>query len=78
MNNATYPALYYPEFYLLSNGYKEFFKNYPELCEPRAYVKMEDPNYKQEEKTFHKRSKTWGGPGATMSRTASTSRLLKL
>ena len=81
MNKATYPALHYPECYLLHEGYKVFFENYPELCEPRSYVTMADPNYTHEERRFHKRSKTWaaGGGGGTVSRTgAASSRLLKL
>merc|ERR1712088_1275707 len=45
LNNATYPALHYPECYLLSKGYKEFYENYPELCEPRAYVTINDPRH---------------------------------
>jgi len=78
MNKDTYPALHYPECYLLSQGYKEFYQNYPHLCEPRAYVKMLDPSYASEERKFHKKSKTWGGQGGTISRTNSSSRLLKL
>ena len=78
LNKDNYPALHYPECYLLSQGYKEFFQNYPDLCEPRAYVKMLDPSYASEERKFHKKSKTWGGHGGTISRTNSSSRLLKL
>ena len=77
LNVETFPALHYPECYLLSQGYKEFFVNYPELCEPRNYVRMDDTRYAQEEKTFHKKSRSWA-PGGTMSRTASCSRLQKL
>lgn len=77
LNVATFPALHYPECYLLSQGYKEFYKHYPELCEPRNYVPMNDPNFAQEERKFHKKSRSWA-PGGTISRTASTSRLLKL
>jgi len=78
LNKDNYPALHYPECYLLSQGYKEFFQNYPDLCEPKAYVKMLDPSYASEERKFHKKSKTWGGHGGTISRTNSSSRLLKL
>ena len=77
LNWQTFPALHYPECYLLSLGYKEFYKNYPELCEPRNYVPMTDPNFANEERKFHKKSRSWA-PGGTISRTASTSRLLKL
>ena len=43
LNKNTYPALHHPEMYLLHNGYKEFWENYPDLCEPRAYRPMKDP-----------------------------------
>jgi len=78
LNKDTYPALHYPECYLLSQGYKAFYENYPDLCEPRDYVRMLDPSYASEERKFHKKSRTWGGPGGTISRTNSSSRLLKL
>jgi hypothetical protein len=78
LNKDNYPALHYPECYLLSEGYKKFYENYPDLCDPRAYVRMLDPNHASEERKFHKKSKTWGGHGGTISRTNSSSRLLKL
>ena len=76
-NSSTYPALYYPEIYLLHNGYKEFWENYPELCEPRGYQPMADPKFSQEEKIFRKKSKTWHLCG-TVPRTMAGSRLLKM
>ena len=39
---------------------------------------MADPKFANEERKFHRKSKTWGGPGGTISRTNSSSRLLKL
>lgn len=82
LNKLTYPALHYPECYLLHEGYKVFYENYPELCDPQAYVQMADKNFTEQEKKFHRKSKTWcaggGGGGATVSRTGGTSRLLKL
>ena len=44
LNQQVYPALYYPEVYLLHLGYKEFFNSYPDLCTGR-YTTMVDPNY---------------------------------
>ena len=79
-NSASYPALFYPEIYLLHNGYKEFWEHYPDLCQPRAYQPMADPKFSQEEKMFRKKSKTWhsgAGGGATVARTMGVSRLLK-
>lgn len=77
LNTTHFPALHYPECYLLSEGYKQFYANYPDLCEPRGYVPMADPNFAQEERKFHKKSKSWA-PGSTMSRAGSSSRLRKL
>ena len=45
LNQQVYPALYYPEMYLLHLGYKEFFNSYPALC-TGFYTTMVDPNYK--------------------------------
>ena len=84
LNKNTYPALHYPEIYLLHNGYKEFYENYPELCDPRDYLPMKDPRYSHEEKLFRKKSKSWAaGGGGTVARfggggAGSSSRLLKL
>ena len=77
MNKETYPALHYPETYLLHNGYKEFWENYPDLCTPRGYLPMTDPNFSSQEKSFRKKSKSWA-PGGTVARTGGSSRLLKL
>ena len=76
-NRNTFPALHYPECYLLSEGYKKFYANYPDLCEPKGYVQMQDSRYAEEEKKFHRKSKSWA-PGSTMSRAGSSSRLRKL
>lgn len=32
-----YPNLYYPEMYILKGGYKEFFPQHPNFCEPQDY-----------------------------------------
>jgi rhodanese-related sulfurtransferase len=45
LNEPSYPDLFYPEMYLLEGGYKQFFKDFPELCEPQGYVEMKDPSY---------------------------------
>jgi hypothetical protein len=47
----VYPALYYPEVYLLHLGYKEFFQFYPELCTGR-YTAMVDPNHEVSSQTL--------------------------
>jgi hypothetical protein len=53
---------------LLHNGYKEFFENYPELCDPHNYVPMTDPNYSRDEKMFRKKSKSWAAGSSGFSR----------
>jgi len=45
LNEPNYPDLYYPEMYLLEGGYKQFFKDFPGLCDPQGYVEMKDPCY---------------------------------
>uniref|UniRef100_A0A1I7YMA7 protein-tyrosine-phosphatase n=1 Tax=Steinernema glaseri TaxID=37863 RepID=A0A1I7YMA7_9BILA len=57
-NAENYPYVEFPEIYLLDRGYNRFFSN-PEnqkLCEPRNYVKMDDPRYRDQLKTvsFHR------------------------
>jgi hypothetical protein len=42
---AHYPKLLYPELYVLKGGYRAFFAEFPDLCEPRAYVTMADPRF---------------------------------
>lgn len=40
-----YPKCHFPDMYILQGGYAEFFRTCPEMCEPRAYVGMDDPRY---------------------------------
>ena len=54
-----YPTLCFPEVYLLKGGYKEFFASYPDLCEPKSYVKMIDPNYADDLKSHKAQCKLW-------------------
>lgn len=65
-NSDAYPALHYPEIYLLHGGYKDFFAVHPELCYPIAYRPMLDPNYTSEYKDFRAKTRSWSGdPKAT-------------
>lgn len=56
----SYPNLSYPEMYLLHGGYKEFYNNHSDLCEPSAYRKMVEAS-KEEIQHFRMKSKTWSG-----------------
>eukprot|EP01018_Ginkgo_biloba_P014365 Gb_10573 [translate_table: standard] len=41
----TYPELDYPHLYLLRGGYKAFYEQFSDLCEPKGYVKMTDVRF---------------------------------
>uniref|UniRef100_I3MC32 M-phase inducer phosphatase n=1 Tax=Ictidomys tridecemlineatus TaxID=43179 RepID=I3MC32_ICTTR len=43
-----YPALYYPELYILKGGYRDFFPEYVELCEPQSYCPMHHQDHQAE------------------------------
>nr|BAN21376.1 m-phase inducer phosphatase [Riptortus pedestris] len=58
-----YPQLAYPELYLLHGGYKAFFENHKDLCEPQSYRTMQDPAHSSEYKHFRAKSKSWA-PGS--------------
>lgn len=73
-NESSYPALHYPEVYLLHNGYKEFYEHYSELCDPIDYRPMVDPKYSEELKHFRSKSKSWAGESKGLSR---STRLVK-
>lgn len=42
-----YPQIFYPEIYVLEGGFKEFHRDYPQLCDG-TYVPMEDKSFKKE------------------------------
>nr|XP_009667091.1 PREDICTED: M-phase inducer phosphatase 3 isoform X5 [Struthio camelus australis] len=54
-----YPALHYPELYVLKGGYKEFFPEYKDLCEPQSYCPMHHQDFKAELMKFRTKSKSW-------------------
>ncbi|XP_055716107.1 M-phase inducer phosphatase-like isoform X2 [Phlebotomus papatasi] len=72
-NEDSYPALHYPEMYLLHGGYKEFYETYPDLCDPKSYRQMLDPGFCEEYKHFRAKSKSWTGDG----KVTNTNRLMK-
>jgi hypothetical protein len=47
-NIHRYPHLDHPELYVVQGGYREFFSQHQTLCEPQAYIPMDDPQYKEE------------------------------
>ncbi|XP_008689773.1 M-phase inducer phosphatase 3 [Ursus maritimus] len=56
-----YPALYYPELYILKGGYRDFFLEYMELCEPQSYCPMHHQDHKAELLRCRSQSKAWEG-----------------
>lgn len=56
-----YPALYYPELYVLKGGYRDFFPEYLELCEPQSYCPMHHQDHKAELLRCRSQSKAWEG-----------------
>ncbi|XP_037658117.1 M-phase inducer phosphatase 3 isoform X3 [Choloepus didactylus] len=54
-----YPALYYPELYILRGGYRDFFPEYTELCEPQNYCPMHHQDHKAELLRCRSQSKAW-------------------
>ncbi|CAG9772196.1 unnamed protein product [Ceutorhynchus assimilis] len=57
-NAFNYPALKFPEMYVLEGGYKKFFNNHPEYCEPNTYTPMLNPENLDDLKFFRKKGKT--------------------
>ncbi|KAF9584467.1 cell division cycle- protein [Lunasporangiospora selenospora] len=56
-NADNYPALFYPEIYVMEGGYSGFFKTNKLYCEPQAYVEMQDASHSVE---FKEHMRTFG------------------
>ncbi|EDL76240.1 cell division cycle 25 homolog C (S. cerevisiae) (predicted), isoform CRA_a [Rattus norvegicus] len=56
-----YPALYYPELYILRGGYRDFFPEYMELCEPQGYCPMLHQDHQAELLSWRSQSKAQEG-----------------
>ena len=61
VNTELYPFLNYPEIYLLEGGYKCFYEDHPELCEPRTYKPMLHQDHGADLRHFRAKSKSWAG-----------------
>ncbi|KAK3825612.1 MAG: hypothetical protein J3Q66DRAFT_328156 [Benniella sp.] len=64
-NAVHYPAVFYPEVYVMQGGYSGFFRENRSYCSPEAYVKMQDEKHSQE---FEQHMRVFG---REFSRTAS-------
>ncbi|CAH0561837.1 unnamed protein product [Brassicogethes aeneus] len=58
-NMQEYPALTFPEIYLLEGGYKNFFQDHSDMCIPIAYKQMLHPEHEEDLRHFRQKSKTW-------------------
>ncbi|KAK0161231.1 hypothetical protein PV327_009725 [Microctonus hyperodae] len=61
LNKEFYPALHYPEIYLLHGGYQEFYRLEKNLCTPQGYRPMTHPDHKADLRKFSSKSKSWQG-----------------
>lgn len=60
-NKEHYPALHYPEVYLLHGGYEEFYRTQKALCSPQGYRPMKHPDHEADLRQFRNKSKSWQG-----------------
>ncbi|KAF8424903.1 hypothetical protein EV426DRAFT_701170 [Tirmania nivea] len=47
MNMHRYPALSYPDVYILEGGYSGFFSEFKTRCEPQEYVEMDHASHRE-------------------------------
>lgn len=47
MNMHRYPALSYPDVYILEGGYSGFFSEFKNRCEPQEYVEMDHASHRE-------------------------------
>ena len=59
VNKERYPALHFPEIYLLDGGYKIFFNEHPKLCDPISYRPMLHSDHTSDLRHFRAKSKSW-------------------
>ncbi|XP_067899383.1 M-phase inducer phosphatase 1-B-like isoform X2 [Heterodontus francisci] len=56
-----YPNLYYPELYILKGGYKAFFPQFTNHCDPPEYCPMDHEDFQEQMLKLRKKSKSWAG-----------------
>jgi len=78
-NKDNYPALHWPEVYLLEGGYKAFYENFQEWCDPCGYRPMNEPGHEEDLRRCRAKTKSCQGDGKQgRPLTKSTSRRLAL
>lgn len=66
LNKDSYPNLFYPELYLLEGGYKAFYEQNKDQCEPRTYKPMLHADHVYDLKHFRAKTKTWNRQGSAV------------
>ncbi|XP_062618496.1 M-phase inducer phosphatase-like [Saccostrea cucullata] len=61
VNKDYYPRLFYPEIYLLHEGYKSFFQYHKNFCTPQDYKPMLHKDHSNDLRHFRTKSKSWSG-----------------
>ncbi|XP_078053108.1 uncharacterized protein LOC144478761 isoform X2 [Augochlora pura] len=77
-NKERYPALHYPEIYLLHGGYEQFYREQKELCSPQDYRPMRHPDHEEDLRKFRNKSKTWQGGKSRITGYATRTNLKRL
>lgn len=55
LNKSSYPSLHYPEMYILDGGYKNYWQQHGDKCDPpQAYLPMRNPNCRDQLKHHQK------------------------
>ncbi|UYV68603.1 hypothetical protein LAZ67_6000181 [Cordylochernes scorpioides] len=58
INEKYYPLLLHPELYILDGGYKAFYQDFQDLCEPPHYKPMLHEDHTSDLKKFRSKSKS--------------------
>ncbi|CAC5358734.1 STG [Mytilus coruscus] len=58
-NKEHYPALNYPEVYILHGGYKAFYEHQKDMCDPIGYKPMLHSDHSADLRHFRIKSKSW-------------------
>ncbi|XP_053998333.1 M-phase inducer phosphatase-like isoform X4 [Hylaeus anthracinus] len=77
-NKEHYPALHYPEVYLLHGGYEQFYREQKTLCTPQGYRPMRHPDNEADLRQFRSKSKSWQGEKLRITGTVTRSNLKRL
>ncbi|XP_076242092.1 M-phase inducer phosphatase isoform X2 [Calliopsis andreniformis] len=77
-NKEHYPALYYPEVYLLHGGYEQFYREQKDLCSPQGYRPMRHPDHEADLRQFRSKSKSWQGEKSRVNSSTTRTNLKRL